>query len=218
MSKENSTHQIVVGFDFSDLGYKAIDHALSLAPLYGDLVLHVLGVLDSGKGLGPFGEDGKVDFHVAEKAQEEIGEVVKDRLGYHPGENIHHFVHCRIGRPAKELIGLADETGADLIVVGTHGRKGVTRLVMGSVAEKVVRHGTCPVLVVRDINHPDNEELPEALRPEPPCPQCVKARVDSDGKTWWCEVHSQKRLHPHPVSGGGAPPSGLANNWSRFNR
>ena len=72
MSNEKGTYQVVVGFDFSDLGYKAIDQALSQAPLHADLVVHVLGVLDPGKGLGPFGEDGKVDFEAAEKAQAEI--------------------------------------------------------------------------------------------------------------------------------------------------
>lgn len=52
------------------------------------------------------------------------------------------------GRAADEILRFADEHAADLIVIGTHGRGGVKRLVMGSVAERVVRQATCPVLVI----------------------------------------------------------------------
>jgi nucleotide-binding universal stress UspA family protein len=53
------------------------------------------------------------------------------------------------GDPAAEIQRLAAETPCDLIVLGTHGRKGLLRLLMGSVAEQVVRHAACPVLTVR---------------------------------------------------------------------
>jgi nucleotide-binding universal stress UspA family protein len=52
------------------------------------------------------------------------------------------------GGPALEIVRRAQETGADLIVVGTHGRTGIAHAVLGSVAERVVRHSTCPVLTV----------------------------------------------------------------------
>lgn len=55
----------------------------------------------------------------------------------------------RTGRPAHEIIGVAGEWHADVIVMASHGRGGVTRLLMGSVAEGVMRHAPCPVLVVR---------------------------------------------------------------------
>ncbi|HYL80689.1 MAG TPA: universal stress protein [Candidatus Acidoferrum sp.] len=55
----------------------------------------------------------------------------------------------RYGQPAAEIIDHVAFEGADLVVVSTHGRSGLTRLVMGSVAEKVIRHATCPVFVVR---------------------------------------------------------------------
>ncbi|HYG67919.1 MAG TPA: universal stress protein [Anaeromyxobacteraceae bacterium] len=54
-----------------------------------------------------------------------------------------------VGDPADELVRYAKEEGVDLLVLGTHGRTGVSRAVLGSVAEKVVRHASCPVLVVR---------------------------------------------------------------------
>lgn len=58
-----------------------------------------------------------------------------------------HFL--REGKPADELLATAREWNADLIVIGTHGRSGVSRLVMGSTAESVLRRATCPVLIVK---------------------------------------------------------------------
>jgi universal stress protein A len=55
----------------------------------------------------------------------------------------------RMGDPAVEVLQLASQLGADLIVMATHGRKGLRRLVLGSVAEHVVREAPCPVLTVR---------------------------------------------------------------------
>jgi nucleotide-binding universal stress UspA family protein len=53
------------------------------------------------------------------------------------------------GDPATEIVRAAKEWGADIIVIGTHGRDGVSRLLLGSVAEAAMRHAPCPVLVVR---------------------------------------------------------------------
>ncbi|MFN8515911.1 MAG: universal stress protein [Thermomicrobiales bacterium] len=55
----------------------------------------------------------------------------------------------REGAPASDIVAAAQEWQADLIVVGTHGRGGLGRLVLGSVAESVLRDAPCPVLVVR---------------------------------------------------------------------
>ena len=55
----------------------------------------------------------------------------------------------REGKPADQILAAAREWEADVIVIGTHGRSGVSRLVLGSTAESVVRHAPCPVLVIR---------------------------------------------------------------------
>jgi universal stress protein A len=55
--------------------------------------------------------------------------------------------------PAQAIVDYAVECGADLIVLGTHGRSGVSRMLMGSVAERVVRTAPCPVLTVHDHEH-----------------------------------------------------------------
>ena len=59
-------------------------------------------------------------------------------------------VHARLGRPDAEIVGLADELGAGLIVLGSRGLGPLRRALMGSVSDSVVRHAHCPVLVVRE--------------------------------------------------------------------
>jgi nucleotide-binding universal stress UspA family protein len=58
-------------------------------------------------------------------------------------------LHLRLGRPDEEIVALAEELGAGLIVLGSRGRGGVRRALLGSVSNSVVHHGHCPVLVVR---------------------------------------------------------------------
>jgi nucleotide-binding universal stress UspA family protein len=58
--------------------------------------------------------------------------------------------HFGVGRPDAEIVKLAEEIGAGLIVMGSRGRGGIRRAVMGSVSDSVVRHAHCPVLVVRE--------------------------------------------------------------------
>ncbi len=62
-------------------------------------------------------------------------------------------IHCDTGDPAETICEYAAEKDADLVVMGTHGRTGIKRLLIGSVAEKVVRGAGCPVLVVREKKH-----------------------------------------------------------------
>jgi nucleotide-binding universal stress UspA family protein len=59
-------------------------------------------------------------------------------------------IHARLGRPDAEIVGLADELGAGLIVLGSRGLGPLRRALMGSVSDSVVRHAHCPVLVVRE--------------------------------------------------------------------
>ncbi|XXT14633.1 universal stress protein [Sorangium sp. So ce429] len=105
--------------------------------------------------------------------------------------------HLLTGDPAREIVWLAAHVDSDLIVMGTHGRTGVSRALLGSVAERVVRTAGCPVCVVRDKHHDESWRVPEI---EPPCPDCLVARNQSGGATLWCERH-QGHLHTHVYSG-----------------
>lgn len=84
------------------------------------------------------------------------------------GEKLHRRQHAG---PAGEVIcWLAQDCGCDLIVVGTHGRTGLSHLLMGSVAEHVMRHARCPVLTVRD-RDPAEPPLPQPVVMPVPAPR-----------------------------------------------
>jgi nucleotide-binding universal stress UspA family protein len=99
--------------------------------------------------------------------------------------------HIRIGSAAHAIVELALELSADLVVVGASERSGMTRVLLGSVAEKVIREAPCPVLVAREKTIPMWEQI------EPPCPDCLRARRTSHGDRLWCERHSHRHLRPH---------------------
>src|SRR5690606_13617820 len=124
--------------------------ALGLASLNQRTVLHILGVLSSAEGLGPVRPaDHKSDYRTAEQVQAAIKAVVEEDVAKYVPSQFRSYIHARIGEPAEEILRLADEARADVVVVGTHGRSGIDRLLLGSVAERVVRHAGCPVLVMR---------------------------------------------------------------------
>jgi universal stress protein A len=98
----------------------------------------------------------------AEQAEAEAREKLKKTV---PADEHIRFEHRLIrGVPSVEIPRLADEEKVDLIIMGTHGRSGLKRLLMGSVAEKVVRHAACPVLTQRQSSSafPSLDQVDEA--------------------------------------------------------
>ena len=79
-----------------------------------------------------------------EHARTELQKVSNAEL-----KGVDHEVLLRFGHPAEEIVAAESETKAELLVMATHGRTGVSHFIMGSVAEKVVRESACPVLTVR---------------------------------------------------------------------
>jgi len=121
-----------------------------------------------------------------EDGRKRLEEAAK-RAGY--AERV--VCHVAIGEPAREILQMAARINADVIITGTHGRKGLSRAFLGSVAEHVVRGASCPVLVFRD------KDYRRTLAPEidPPCPDCLEVQAASGGTKTWCERHSRR---PHP--------------------
>ncbi len=68
---------------------------------------------------------------------------------------IAHEHHLISGAPADAIVRFAQQEGVDLIVMSTHGRTGLRRVLMGSVSEAVVRHAHCPVLTLRQAEQPE---------------------------------------------------------------
>jgi nucleotide-binding universal stress UspA family protein len=160
-----STHsQVVVGFDFSHSGKEALYRALALATRAPFHVLHFICAIEPHAPL-PSLPVKPVDYAYAERVQQAMTEAISMELREAKvTDRVHFFVHARIGKPSDEILSLAREVGADLIIVGTKGLSGVERLVLGSVAEKVVRDAGCTVEVARAkrYEHVDLIEVVEA--------------------------------------------------------
>jgi nucleotide-binding universal stress UspA family protein len=119
-----------------------------------DSELHLVNVGVAPSTYAP-AESEILDFEIYESMRERAEEDAKIRLdgetqkireaGGHVAQT-----HARVGRPDGEIVALAEEIGAGLIVIGSRGRGGIRRALMGSVSDSVVRHAHCTVLVVRD--------------------------------------------------------------------
>ncbi len=101
--------------------------------------------------------------------------------------------HLSGGEPWRAIVQTASNLRADLVIVGTAGRTGIARVVLGSVAEKVVRQAGCPVLVVR----PKEHHVVDEPTIEPPCPDCVIVQDKTARAELWCERHSVHRPRGH---------------------
>jgi len=141
--------RILVPVDFSDTSKKALQYAVPLAAAFdAEVVLvHVMEPF----GLPP--EMGYLPPELAVSQQELEGSaregLEKLRAG-EIGRRARTQVKVRVGVPWHEIISAANESNADLIILSTHGRTGLRHALLGSVAERVVRHAPCPVLVVRE--------------------------------------------------------------------
>ena len=138
--------RILVPTDFSEPADQALDYALQLAAALNATV-SIAHVLDD-----PFERTLYSEQYVPmpDAVREEILSYVRERLAARVARSGRHDVTSEIlsGPPAQAIVNRARD--ADLIVMGTHGRHGMAHLLMGSVAERVVRSAPCPVLTVRD--------------------------------------------------------------------
>jgi nucleotide-binding universal stress UspA family protein len=164
----NTSSQVVVGYDFSHSGNAALYRAIALATRAPFHVLHVACIVDRHAPPSVIVHHGPVDYAYTERLQQALTDVVTQELrtANNTQGKIHFCVHVRIGKPAEELLALARDVGADLIIVGSKGLTGVERLVLGSVSEKIVREAKCTVEVARPKTY-DYVELAEIVEVEP---------------------------------------------------
>jgi nucleotide-binding universal stress UspA family protein len=164
---------LVVAVDFSEIGDLALDHALHLADREPPAEVHAVHVASA---YGPMlrvelGDEART--LPLEEASEELRLHVErhvESLRALGGARFERAVtHIRVGAPPEEVARLAVEVDADLVVMGTHGRRGLRRLLLGSVAEATLRQVHCPVLVVRPKEHELDREKGVAplAAPEP---------------------------------------------------
>jgi nucleotide-binding universal stress UspA family protein len=140
------TKKILVATDFSDGSEEALDRAIVLGKQTG-ATLELLHVLE-------FGDSGDLPFALINYAGDPgaIAATVDRDLAVRADRVTAAGLRCYTrmleGTAYQEIVREARETNADLIVVGTHGRRGLAHLMLGSVAERVVRNAACPVLTV----------------------------------------------------------------------
>jgi nucleotide-binding universal stress UspA family protein len=152
--------QVVVAFDFSPSSEQALARAIEVAARAPHHVLHIIAALDSRDRIGIAGALEDVNYESAERVQKVILERVTAAFaGRATASEVQFFVHARIGKPAQEILALAQSIGADLIFIGSHGRTGVERFFLGSVSECVMREAGCPVMIVRPKTYADIDLL-----------------------------------------------------------
>ncbi len=138
---------ILVGTDFSELGDRATAYACELAKQLGAQVtlLHAWSLQTIGMPEGFVLPIGSMNEELEAAAQKGANAALERHRGF--GVPLSARVVCADARDA--IVEAAKALPAELIVLGSHGRTGVRRALLGSVAESVIRHAPCPVLVVR---------------------------------------------------------------------
>lgn len=149
MTAEAVFYRIVVPTDFSDCAEQAWALAQRVAAAFGaELILvHVL-VEAPLFNETPFTMD--QSRTVYETAKKWVDEQLQRWSAQARDKGLRARVALRTGVPYQEIVALASDELADLLVIGTHGRGGIDRALLGSVADRVVRMAPCPVLTVRE--------------------------------------------------------------------
>jgi len=173
--------RILCPIDFSDFSRRALDRALAIARWYRSTVtaLHVF----SAAPVATFGP-GPVVFEPIVLTAGDREQLLADTKAFiaaesAPGIAIEAVI--REGNVAAEILEQANTMGADLLAIGTHGRSGFERLVLGSVAEKVLRKARCPVLTIP-------RRLPDAVPAGPVLFKQIVCAVDFSE----CSMHALK--------------------------
>ncbi len=145
---------ILCAVDFSEHSPRVADYAKTLVTCTGAKLLCVYVAPSLSQYVG---------FHVPPSSIESfVGEIVSgadSTMGAFMEANfagLNASGKVLVGYPAEEILNLAEEENADLIIMGTHGRVGIDRILFGSVAEKIVKSSKCPVLTVRPLGTEDD--------------------------------------------------------------
>ncbi len=134
---------LLVATDGSDAARLASEHAIELADQLG-ATLHVLSVTEEG----PHSSEKRDELRSDDEAEAE--RVVETVVEEAAARGVETSTIIRAGVPQEQIVDVADSTEIDMIVMGTVGRSGLDQLVVGSVAEEVVRNATVPVVTVRN--------------------------------------------------------------------
>lgn len=152
-------HTILVPTDFSEASAAALRYACSLADAVGATIC-VLHTIEPPFPIGAYGEVYAVPSDYLPQLEDEASKTMDRLLTPAQREKYQAQLVLRQGAAASEiLVYLAEHDEVGLVVMATHGRGGVARLMLGSVADKILRAAACPVLTIR---HPEFAEAHRA--------------------------------------------------------
>jgi len=143
-----SFKMIVVPTDFSDYSLRALPYAISLAERYG-AKLKIAYVSEPALQVSDAAwvnvDDRAIDEKHLEECRRNMQKLVLEQIP----DDVAVDAEILSGHPVDKIIALAHDVNADLIVMATHGRTGISHVLMGSTAEHIVRKAPCPVLTLK---------------------------------------------------------------------
>jgi nucleotide-binding universal stress UspA family protein len=138
--------KILIPTDGSDYSMRAAEYGISIAKVFGAQI-KALFVIDT------LVLDQILKVTTRESAEADLKQDGERYTNYvlslAEKENIKADAQVAMGNPVEQIVNLAKSSGVDLIVMGTYGRRGAERILIGSVAERVIEHAPCPVLVIK---------------------------------------------------------------------
>tara|TARA_R110002095_G_scaffold214866_2_gene207727 strand:- start:115 stop:585 length:471 start_codon:yes stop_codon:yes gene_type:complete len=146
--------KILVPTDFSEFGEQALLYGCELAKKFNSQ-LHLLNVVQDAVAMFPEPNMMGTSMNDLVADMQNLARKQLESMPDLPGtEDLQVVREVRVGPAFLEIVRYAKKSDIDLIVIGTHGRTGIKHMLLGSVAEKVVRKAPCPVLTV---SHPERE-------------------------------------------------------------
>jgi nucleotide-binding universal stress UspA family protein len=189
-NQESRQSIILAGLDLGPLSEPILRAAAALAPRGSGRELHVVHVMPSprARGLGETSASRELELTM----EMESIQLSLNQLGHRVADSVDRLVaHVRVGTPDVEIAQLASDLRAETIVVGTGGKQGLERLLLGSVAESLVRRAPCAVFTYRPpVEAPWDKILP-------PCEDCLEVQRRTHRARLYCHRHAQHRARPH---------------------
>ncbi len=151
MVSPDNINRILIAVEDSPYSDQAINYGVLLAQKLGSkiMLVHVNEIpMTTPYIADPLLNESPSMIPQMMQIQEEASKNLFSRLQKSYGEKVDISTYTRIGRPQDEILAVAEECHADLIILGTHGRTGLDHFISGSVSESVARKAKCPVLII----------------------------------------------------------------------
>ena len=149
--------KILLPIDFSGASIKILQYAIFLAEKYNAkiFIIYVMEYPYTISGVPHFRKDDEYEEHMIRFAKKKMASFLEDNRDQIP---VSFESSILFGHAAEKIISYAEMESFDLIIIGTHGHKGLEKMLFGSVAEKVIKLAPCPVLTINTYRHDEEKE------------------------------------------------------------